>query len=113
MKQAWQSVASVARSTTPCSIGTSSSDEETSLMTPYSVRFSCRSAHSSDPSGAEWYSLTATARCTSCVRSEHASGRYGGVQRHCAPPGPGDRTALMTNRPQNEDDVRRIVKDNG
>ncbi len=60
MKQAWQSVASVARSTTPCSIGTSSSDEETSLITPYSVRFSCRRAHSSEPSGAGWYSLTAT-----------------------------------------------------
>jgi len=34
MKQAWQSVASVARSTIPWSIGGSSTDEETSLITP-------------------------------------------------------------------------------
>jgi hypothetical protein len=37
MKHAWQPVASVARSTTPWSIGSISSDDETSLITPYSV----------------------------------------------------------------------------
>src|ERR1700751_5928147 len=48
MKQAWQSVASVARSTIPCSIGPSSIDEPTRLITRYRVRFSSRSPWASE-----------------------------------------------------------------
>src|SRR5215469_1228683 len=48
MKHAWQSVASVARSTIPRSIGPSSIEEATRLITRYRVRFSSRSPRASE-----------------------------------------------------------------
>src|SRR4051812_22423863 len=49
MKQAWQSVASVAISTMPPSTRSRASDDETVLMTAYSVSFSRRTRDRASP----------------------------------------------------------------
>src|ERR1700761_4460047 len=76
MKQAWQPVASVARSTTPWSIGASSSDEETSRITLYSVWFSSRSARSCVLPDVAGWALSDTSQSTSYVQGAHASGHH-------------------------------------
>src|SRR5664279_1126696 len=116
MKQAWQPVASVARSTTPWSIGASSSEDDTSLMTPYRVRFSSRSPCSSesDVPGVSW-STAIGAVCAGRTCPAPVTGCSGPL---CST-GVGGYTSPMTDAPpyddapQNDDDVRKIVKDRG
>src|ERR1022692_1997351 len=103
MKQAWQSVASVARSTIPCSIGPSSIDDDTSLITPYRVRFSSRS-----PRG-----CVVADRATSYVRIEHASRDERGIRAIARTRARRIYLCAMTTTPQDSDDVRKIVKDGG
>ena len=64
MKHAWQSVASVAKSTIPWSIGLSSIQDDTSVITRYSVRFS---------SARPRESVAVDRSASSYVRSEHVS----------------------------------------
>src|ERR1700733_11851058 len=119
MKQAWQPLASVARSTTPCSIGSSSSDDETSLITPYSVRFSSRSPRISRLSGRRC--SVDRAMCAGCplgaaapMCAMHMPSGSSGVD-HDIVHHPRRRIYLhlMKDAPRESDDVRKIVKDKG
>ena len=58
MKQAWQPVASVAISTIPPSTRSRASDDETVLMTAYSVSFSRRTRASASPSSVSGETVT-------------------------------------------------------
>src|ERR1700722_14864 len=119
MKQAWHPLAPVARSTTPCSIGSSSSDDDTSLITPYSVWFSSRSPRSSTVSGRRCSAdramsggcpLDAAAVMWSMHMPSGSSGVDPAIVQH---PRRGIYLHPMKDAPRDSDDVRKIVKDNG
>src|SRR5580693_1593759 len=117
MKQAWHPLASVARSTTPCSIGSSSSDDDTSLITPYRVWFSSRSPRISMVSGRRCSAdrlisagcpLYAAGAMWSMHMPSGSSGVHHVIVQH---PRRGIYLHLMKDAPRDSDDVHKIVKD--
>src|SRR3974390_3185112 len=112
MKHAWQSVASVARSTIPWSIGPSSIDEATRLITRYRGRFSSRSPRASEVAVSdasrhmcEAHILALGIRCPRPLPA-HGCGGYTSY-RAITTEHRGDGAPQVSD----EDDVRRVIRD--